>query len=183
MSGKQGGWKSVTLSFKSKLMKIRAPSSKRVSGSRTKIEDPFHASYPQARSFTDRRYQRKYVPCNPLDYRCPPTNPSLQTLVSSSTYNYHQNPHAFKDPDPSRPERRLSDPTSNARETENKSIPFSKGSINVAYAELHLALAHLVRRSEIVNNGTSGADTHRDDCIAPMKQGHLKVMARESVGR
>ena len=53
--------------------------------------------------------------------------------------------------------------------------------INVAYAELYLALAHLFRRFEISNYGTSEADMEWDDCFAPVTRGHLKVMVKESV--
>ena len=69
---------------------------------------------------------------------------------------------------------------------ENQFIPFSRGSracigINVAYAELYLVVAHLFRRFEILNDGTSDRDMEWDDCIVAMKKGLLKVIVRENV--
>ncbi len=42
-------------------------------------------------------------------------------------------------------------------------------------------VAHLFRRFEILNDGTSDKDMEWDDCIVPMKKGHLKVIVRENV--
>lgn len=53
--------------------------------------------------------------------------------------------------------------------------------INLAHAELHLTLAHLFRRFEISNHGTSGADLQWDDCLVPKTKGHLKVTLKETV--
>ena len=69
---------------------------------------------------------------------------------------------------------------------EKKFIPFSKGSracigMNLAYAEMHLILAHLFRRFEISNAGTTDADMEWDDSFTMVTRGHLKVTVRESV--
>ena len=53
--------------------------------------------------------------------------------------------------------------------------------LHLAYAELNLTLAHLFRRFEITNHGTSDADMEWVDCFAPETMGHLKVMLKESV--
>lgn len=53
--------------------------------------------------------------------------------------------------------------------------------MNVAYAELHLTLAHLFRRFEISNNGTSDADLQWKDCLVTLAKGDLKVMLKETV--
>lgn len=99
---------------------------------------------------------------------------------------YHHDPQTFKDDEKFQPERWLADATVEPREMESKFMPFSKGSracigMNLAYAELHLILAHLFRRFEIANFGTSDADMEWDDCFAPMTRGHLKVSVRKSV--
>ena len=69
---------------------------------------------------------------------------------------------------------------------EKKFIPFSRGSrscigLNLAYAEIHLILAHLFRRFEISNAGTTDADMEWDDSLVAVIRGHLKVTVRESV--
>lgn len=65
-------------------------------------------------------------------------------------------------------------------------MPFSRGSrgctgTNLAYAELYLVTAHLFRRFEIANSGTTDADMEWDDSFALVTRGHLKVTVRESV--
>ncbi|KAL9076278.1 MAG: hypothetical protein Q9161_000994 [Pseudevernia consocians] len=107
--------------------------------------------------------------------------------VSSSAYVHHQDPHTFKDPQTYRPERWLEDSTDgDRREMEKKFIPFSRGSrscigLNLAYAEIYLILAHLFRRFEISNAGTTDADMEWDDSLVAVIRGHLKVTVRESV--
>lgn len=53
--------------------------------------------------------------------------------------------------------------------------------MSVAYAELYLTLAHLVRRFEISNNGTTDADLQWKDCLTAVTKGHLKVTLKETV--
>ena len=65
-------------------------------------------------------------------------------------------------------------------------MPFSKGSrsctgMHLAHAELHLITAHLFRRFELSNMGTSAADMEWDDRMAIMRRGHLKVSVKQSV--
>lgn len=118
--------------------------------------------------------------------RCPLINASLQTIVSSSCYIHHQDPDTFVDPQTFRPERWLEDTTeSQLEEMEKRFVPFSRGSrscigINLAYASLHLSLAHIIRRFEISNAGTTEADMQWDDCFVPVTRGHLMVTVRES---
>lgn len=108
------------------------------------------------------------------------------TVVSSSAYVYHQDPHTFTDPQTFRPERWLAPPTGGSSEMDAKFVPFSKGSrscigINLAYAELDLIVAHLYRRFDVSNAGTTDADMQWKDCLAPVTKGHLKVTVKESV--
>lgn len=90
------------------------------------------------------------------------------------------------DPDTFRPERWLENPISEQREMESKFMPFSRGSracigINLAYAEAYLITAHLFRRFDISNAGTTDADMRWKDCFSPVTKGHLKVAVRESM--
>ena len=176
-------------SFKSRLTKRSAPSSKKVSASPTASRDVFPASYlPQAPSSADRRYQPEYaLPPTHLIHRYLLTLTSLQTVVSSSSYVYHQDASTFPSPETFQPERWLSDPTDREprERMESKFMPFSRGSractgLNLAWAELYLILAHLFRRFDVSNSGTTEADMRWDDCFVPMTRGHLKVVLGES---
>lgn len=53
--------------------------------------------------------------------------------------------------------------------------------MHVAYAELYLTLAHVFRRFEISNNGTTDADLEWKDCLVPIPKRHLKVTVKEAV--
>ena len=165
----------------SRLTKRSAQLSRRDSASPSAFRDASSALRPiQAPSYADTRYQPGYISCTSLSYTRVLTSVYLQTLVSSSSYVYHLDPHAFHDPEAFRPERWLADSPSDLKEQERKFLPFSRGSrmcigINLAYAELHLTLAHLFRRFELSNHGTSEADMQWDDYITPVTRGHLKV--------
>ena len=113
------------------------------------------------------------------------TSVYLQTIVSSSNYVYHQDPHTFHDPEAFRPERWLAESPGDLREMERNFFPFSRGSrscigSNLAHAELNLTLAHLFRRFDISNHGTSERDMQWDDCFSPVTKGHLMVMLKDS---
>ena len=110
----------------------------------------------------------------------------LQTIVSSCSYVHHLDPHTFKDPEAFQPERWFEDPTTDPREMDRKLVVFSRGSrscvgMHLAYAELHLVVAHLFRRFELSNMGTSAADMEWDDYFAIVRRGHLKVSVKQSV--
>ena len=175
------------MSFQSTLTKRSAPLSKKVSASPLAFQDAFPASYLlQAPSSADRRYQPEHVSPTRYSYRRPLIKVAPQTIVSSSCYVYHLDSHIFKDPEAFRPERWLTESTSDAKEMESFFMPFSKGSrmcigINLAYAVLHLTLAHFLRRFEISNKDTSDADMQWEDFFVPKTKGHLKVMLRETV--
>lgn len=163
------------------------PSSKRVSASPTAPQDALPASYlPQAPFSADRTYQLEHVFPPHIIHQLLLIKFLLQTVVSSSTYVYHQDSHTFKDPETFQPERWLADPTDgNQKEMESRFVPFSRGSracigINLAYAELHLFIAHLFRRFKIENAGTSDQDMEWVDRFSPVTRGYLKVMLRES---
>ena len=177
----------MTVSFNSRLTKRSAQSSRRDSASPPAFLDAFPALCPiQAPFFADTTYQPGYVPCTSLGHPCLLTSVHLQTLVSSSSCVYHLDPQAFHDPEAFQPERWLADSPYDLKEMERKYFPFSRGSrmcvgSNVAYAELYLTLAHLFRRFDVSNYGTSEADMEWDDCFVPVTRGHLKVMVKDSV--
>lgn len=59
-------------------------------------------------------------------------------------------------------------------------ISFSRGSrscigINLAYAELYTTFAHLVRRFDLVNDGTTDEDMDWIDTFVPSFKGRLRV--------
>lgn len=51
---------------------------------------------------------------------------------------------------------------------------------HLAHAEMALLLAHLLRRFELSNAGTTAADMRWDDCIILMIRGPLMVRVGES---
>ena len=62
-------------------------------------------------------------------------------------------------------------------------ISFSRGSrncigMNLVMAELYTVLAHLIRRFDLVNAGTTAYDMDFRDCFTPRSNGHLKVRVK-----
>ncbi|KAB8227357.1 cytochrome P450 [Aspergillus alliaceus] len=106
-----------------------------------------------------------------------------KTIVSSSHYVYHFDPHVFKDPMQFRPERWLKD--EDREQLEKQLLSFSRGSracigINLAYAELYLVFAHVFRRFNFRLDGTTDDEMELRDYYAPMAKGHLKVIPTTS---
>ncbi|KIW26376.1 uncharacterized protein PV07_09476 [Cladophialophora immunda] len=102
------------------------------------------------------------------------------TRVSFSHHVYNNDPAIFPDPYSFRPERWLGD---NVDELESHMISFSRGSrncigMNLAYAELHNTFAHLVRRFDIMNDGTTDEMMDWTDTFTPRFKGNLKVKVR-----
>lgn len=101
------------------------------------------------------------------------------THVSFSHYVYNNDPAFFLDPHVFRPERWLG----SKEETdilEAHMVSFSRGSrscigMNLAYAELYTIMAHLVRRFDIENAGTTDKDMAWLDRYTPHINGHLDV--------
>ncbi|OAP56011.1 hypothetical protein AYL99_10163 [Fonsecaea erecta] len=102
------------------------------------------------------------------------------TRVSFSHYVYNNDPAIFPDPYSFRPERWLG---SNVDELESHMVSFSRGSrncigMNLAYAELHATFAHLVRRFDISNDGTTDEMMEWTDAFTPRFRGQLNVKLR-----
>ncbi|KAF5859907.1 hypothetical protein ETB97_002221 [Aspergillus alliaceus] len=91
------------------------------------------------------------VPTTPLaykDYTIPPGTP-----VSQSIYFVHTDPSVFPDPETFNPERWI-EASSNGERLTRFLVPFTKGpriclGMNLAYSELYLMFAALVRRFEL----------------------------------
>lgn len=104
------------------------------------------------------------------------------TIVCSSAYIYNMDPSVFPDPTEFRPERWL---CQNTKELDQYMCSFSRGSrsclgMNLAYCELNLTLAHLLRRFDFQLHQTTAEDMEWDDCFLPITKGHLRVMLREA---
>ncbi|EPS38668.1 hypothetical protein H072_7603 [Dactylellina haptotyla CBS 200.50] len=104
------------------------------------------------------------------------------TVTLNSHYIYHMNPEVFPEPFTWNPERWLAQDT---KEVENYLMPFSRGAricvgLNLAWAELLLTLARLIRRYDI-----SFTDDFTDDNMdwvtwfLPITQGMLTVTMKE----
>ncbi|EXJ53756.1 uncharacterized protein A1O5_13005 [Cladophialophora psammophila CBS 110553] len=93
------------------------------------------------------------------------------TRVSFSHYVYNNDPAIFPDPYSFRPERWLGD---NVDELENHMV----SSTSLAYAELYTTFAHLVRRFDIINDGTTNEMMDWTDGFTPRFKGNLKVKLR-----
>ncbi|KAK6331811.1 hypothetical protein TWF718_002353 [Orbilia javanica] len=104
------------------------------------------------------------------------------TITSTSHYFYHTNPNVFPEPLKFNPERWL---TGDTRELERYFMPFSRGSrvcigLNLAWGELSLTLARLIRRYEI-----SFSDEFKEEnmewraMFVPLTKGPLLVTVRE----
>ncbi|RAK96671.1 cytochrome P450 [Aspergillus ibericus CBS 121593] len=113
------------------------------------------------------------------DYAIPPGTP-----MSTSTYFIHRNPDIFPEPDKFDPERWIRA----AERGQNLSrylVSFMRGSracvgMNLAYIELYLTIAHLVRRFDFTLHNTSPEDVRitRDRIIPCTDKGMLWVYAR-----
>ena len=101
-------------------------------------------------------------------YVIPPLTP-----VSQITYFIHTNPSIFPDPHSFRPERWLHDPDSSNQRLDHYLTSFSRGTrncvgINLAYAELFLTLAGVLRRFDLALAGTQPEDVRMDrDAFVP----------------
>ncbi|KAK6524656.1 hypothetical protein TWF281_011558 [Arthrobotrys megalospora] len=104
------------------------------------------------------------------------------TTTATSQYFYHTNPKVFPEPLKFNPERWLAEDT---KELERYFVPFSRGArvcigLNLAWAELSLTLARLIRRYEI-----SFADGFKDEnmewkaMFVPITKGPLLVTVKE----
>ncbi|RAH75643.1 cytochrome P450 [Aspergillus aculeatinus CBS 121060] len=132
---------------------------------------------------------------SPLTIRLPRTAPDETlkykhhvippgTPMSSSSYLMHRNVTIFPDPERFDPERWLDGSEQDRRLTRYLS-PFTRGSrmclgINLAYVELYLAIAHLVRRFDWELHETTPEDVRivSDFILGGTRRGDIKVDAK-----
>lgn len=111
------------------------------------------------------------------------------TTVSSCSYAYHLNPECYPDPLSFRPERWMNNPQTGdfvdngGTDPEKFYMPFSRGSrnclgINLAYAELFLIVAYLLRNFDLQLHDTSDEDMEWVDNFLTIPFGHVKVKVR-----
>ncbi|KAK6346067.1 hypothetical protein TWF730_010401 [Orbilia blumenaviensis] len=104
------------------------------------------------------------------------------TIVTASHYLYHTNPNIFPEPLKFNPERWLAEDT---RELERYFMPFSRGArvcigLNLAWGELSLTLARLIRRYEIsFSNDFKDENMEWKPMFVPITKGPLLVTVRE----
>lgn len=98
------------------------------------------------------------------------------TIVSTSAFNVHYNAEIFPEPTAFKPERWLEDSS-----LDNWLVPFSRGprsclGVNLAWLELRLALAAVVRRFDFKLDSSSPEKLVFRDCFLPEFQGpHVKA--------
>ncbi|KAK6497772.1 hypothetical protein TWF481_012174 [Arthrobotrys musiformis] len=107
------------------------------------------------------------------------------TITTTSQYFYHTNPDVFPDPLRFNPERWLVEDT---RELEKYFMPFSRGTricigLNLAWGELSLALARLIRRYEITFSDEFKEENMQWKAMfVPITKGPLLVTVKEREG-
>ncbi|OOQ81615.1 benzoate 4-monooxygenase cytochrome P450 [Penicillium brasilianum] len=113
-------------------------------------------------------------------YAIPPGTP-----VSESTYLLHTDPVVFPEPHTFRPERWTEASSEQKEQMRKHFAPFSKGSrqcigMNLAYCEMYLALAHVVRRYDMELYDTTFNNVHlvRDLGLGFPKEKPLSVKTR-----
>ncbi|KAF3914190.1 hypothetical protein ABW20_dc0100747 [Dactylellina cionopaga] len=112
-----------------------------------------------------------------LGYDLPPATTTL-----NSHYVYHMNPTVFPDPFKWNPERWLAPDT---KEMEQYFMPFSRGAricigLNLAWAELPLTLAKLIRRFEVsYTNDFKDENMEWATFFVPVTKGMLTVTVKE----
>lgn len=111
------------------------------------------------------------------------------TRVGISTYHIHYNPDIFPSPHTFMPERWLEEENrgekGNLEEMNRFLVPFSRGArmclgMNLAYMELYVMIAYLVRRFDLETD-TTEEDMRWDDMVIPMFYGVFTIMAKRRV--
>ncbi|KUJ14947.1 cytochrome P450 [Mollisia scopiformis] len=123
--------------------------------------------------------------CSPLLRIVPPTGATINgtfipasTIVGMSSFFVHQSAAIFSDPGTFNPYRWISPDSSGL---EKWLVAFSKGprsclGMNLAWCELYLLYATLLRRVEMRLDGTKREDLEWRDCFTPFYPGrHLRV--------
>ncbi|KAI6081688.1 cytochrome P450, partial [Hypoxylon rubiginosum] len=124
----------------------------------------------------------RVAPTEPLTYKdlvIPPGTP-----VSMCSYFVHMDPNVFPDPESFKPERWV-EAAEKGEHLNRFLVAFSKGSrnclgMNLAFAELYMTLATIVRRFDIELYETSPEDIRmvRDMGIAQPERGEFRVRAK-----
>lgn len=126
--------------------------------------------------------------CSPLLRIVPPTGATISgkpipggTIVGMSGVLVHKSKAVFADPDTFNPERWL---RKDAKGLEQWLVSFSKGprsclGINLAWCELYIAFATMLRRFEMKLDGTTREDLVWRDCFTPYYyRRHLHVWCK-----
>ncbi|KAL8826053.1 MAG: hypothetical protein Q9191_004039 [Dirinaria sp. TL-2023a] len=102
------------------------------------------------------------------------------TRIGMAIYHIHYNETIFEDPTKFDPERWLG--TGEAVERRMKfMVAFSRGSrsclgINLAYMEMYMAIAYIIRRFDLQLTDTTVQDMKWDDMVVPQFHGECKVL-------
>ncbi|KAF2706474.1 cytochrome P450 [Pleomassaria siparia CBS 279.74] len=105
------------------------------------------------------------------------------TIVSAGIYLQNTDAATFPDPFKFDPQRWLCDAETHAKR-DRQMLSFSRGSracigINLAYATLHLTVAHLFRRFDIKTTGyTTEHDMEWNDRFVPVPNGRIKGLVK-----
>ena len=104
------------------------------------------------------------------------------TRVGMSIYHIHYNESIFSNPRTFDPERWLK-PANEIAEQNKFHVAFSRGTracagINLAYMEMYMAVAYIIRRFELTLAVTTAADMRWDDMVVPQFYGDCLVMTK-----
>lgn len=123
--------------------------------------------------------------CSPLLRIVPPSGATISgkaisggTIVGMTSVLVHRSPSIFPDPEKFDPERWLRD---DAKRLEQWLVAFSKGprsclGLNLAWCEMYIAFATMLRRFEMKLDGTKREDLAWRDCFTPyFCKRHLQV--------
>nr|A0A2P1DPA5.1 RecName: Full=Cytochrome P450 monooxygenase macH; AltName: Full=Macrophorins biosynthesis cluster protein H [Penicillium terrestre]AVK70101.1 MacH [Penicillium terrestre]QBC75447.1 MacH [Penicillium terrestre] len=104
------------------------------------------------------------------------------TRVGMAIYHIHYNETLFESPRVFDPERWLQGPEVTA-ERAKFLVPFSRGSrsclgINLAYMEMYMAIAYIVRRFDLDLVGTTEEDMKWDDMVVPQFHGEFMALTK-----
>ncbi|GKZ18415.1 hypothetical protein AbraIFM66951_000974 [Aspergillus brasiliensis] len=107
------------------------------------------------------------------------------TRVGMAIYHIHYNEDLFEDPHRFDPERWLQGPEITAKRAKFL-VPFSRGSrsclgINLAYMEMYMAIAYIVRRFDLQLVGTTLEDMKWDDMVVPQFHGEFRALTKRRV--
>lgn len=156
------------------------------SGSHPKLEDL--ESLPLLTATIKESLRMAPGACSPLLRVVPPSGATISgapipagTIVGMAATMVHRSPKIFSEPGKFVPERWMGP---DAKGLEQWLLAFSKGprsclGLNLAWCELYVAVAGMVRRFELELDGTVEADMKWRDCFTPFyPRRHLRVWCR-----